>query len=200
MPAPPRDLNDRVSGNDGLLVYFFSLFPQAVFGMAAFAQLLAVFVVVFSIGGLVIFILLKIITAIMKLVKKRYDAVKAHYNRSYDCNYCIALRNRQAPVEDDGPNIISEEPKQSFDEDTHTVVGEANSKISIDLIKKSNSEERSPLLTYDGQHSIEEDKDTIHEDVRMIVGEGNSESSIDLNEEANSMERNPLPESRMSKL
>ena len=197
---PPHDLNDRVSGNDGLWDYFLSLLPQVVFGMAAFAQLLLAFVIVFSVGVLVICILQITITHIIECGKKLYDNVKAHYSRSYDCKYCIALRNRQAPVEDDGPNIIPEEPKQSFDEDARTIVGDENGKISVDLIEKSNSEERNPLLTHDGQHSVEEDKDNLHEDVGMVVGEGNSKKSIDLNEEANSMERNSLPKPRMSKL
>ena len=146
MPMPPHDLNDRVSGNDDLWDYFFSLLPQAIFGTAAFIQLVLAFVIVFSVGVLVIAILQMIIPAIMKFVKRRYDAIKAHYSRSYYCKYCIALRNRQAPVEHDGPNIIQEEPRQSFDENTHTVVGEANGKISVDLIEKFDSEERNHLL------------------------------------------------------
>ncbi|KAK0512725.1 hypothetical protein JMJ35_004742 [Cladonia borealis] len=160
--------------------------------MAAFAQLLFAFVFLFGVAGLVIYILQMIITDIIKFVKKLYDTVKAHYNRSYDCEYCIAQRNQQAPVEDDGPNIIEEEAKQSFDGDARTIVGGENGKSSVDLIETSNSEERNPLLTCDGQHSTTEHKETFHEDARMIVGEGNSKSSIRSNEKANSEERNPL--------
>ena len=191
---PPHDLNDRVTGNDGLLVYFFSLFPQALFGIAAFAQLLAVFLVAVAVATLVILILQMIILAIIKFVKRRYDAIKAHYTRTYDCEYCIAQRSRQALVQDDGPHIKEEETTESFYEDARTIVGEEHGNISIDLTKKSKFEEHNPLLTCDGEHSIEEDEETFHEDARMIVEEGNSESSIDLNEKTESDERNPLLE------
>ena len=177
---------------DALIGFFLELAWHAILGIGN----IGVFVCVLALGlgamAMLIGGLVGIIIFIKKAVKKLYDTVKAHYTRSYDCKYCIALRNRQAPVEDDGPNIIQEEPKQSFDEDARTIVGDENGKISVDLIEKSDSEERNHLLTYDGQHSIEEDKDTLHEDVGMVVGEGNSKSSIDFNKKTESDERNPL--------
>ena len=120
----------------------------------------ALFVPILALGiwasALVIIFLVWIINFIIKLVKILYEAVKAHYNRSYDCEYCITQRSLQASVEDDGPHITEEEAEDSFDEDARTIVDEEIGKSSVDPTEEGYPEERDPLLKGDGQHSIEE--------------------------------------------
>ena len=188
----PPDQPHKMLDIDALIGFFLELAWHALLGIANIGVFFAYLALGLIAMAILIGSLYGIIILIIKGVKKLYDTVKAHYTRSYDCKYCIALKNRQAPIEDDGPNIIQGESRQSFDEDARTIVGDENGKICVDLIKRSDFEELKPLLTYDGQHSIEEDKETFHKDARMIVGEGSSKSSIDLNEKTESDERNPL--------
>ena len=174
---------------DSLIGGFVELAYRALMGFADVALFVAILALGFCAIALVMTILVWIIDFVIKLVKILYEAVKAHYNRSYDCEYCIAQKNLQASLEDDGPHITEEEAKDNFDEDARTIVDEEIGKSSFDPIEQGYSGERDPLLKGDGQHSIEEVRETLHDDARMFVGEGNSKSSVHLNEKSKSEER-----------
>lgn len=180
---------------DGLIPYFIRLVPQAIFGIAAFAQLFFAFILVILVlfvTVLVIHILLKSITIAIKFVKKLYDGAKAHYNRSYDCEHCISQRNHQASVEDEGPNITEEEAKDSFDQDARTIAGEEKGKGAVNIDEEANFRHRNGLLKDDRLQIIEEVEENFDEDARTIVGQETGKDSLHLNEKAKSEERNPL--------
>lgn len=165
---------------DTLIGGFLELGYHALMGLANFGAFVAILGLGSCVTAAVIGSLVWIIIFIIKVVKNLYDAVKAHYNRGYDCEYCIAQSNCQAPIKQDGPHIMEEEAKQSFDEDARTIVGEGNGKNSVDLTEEGNYLEGNPLLKDDGQYRIEEEKETFHVDGQQSLEEGSDMSSIDL--------------------
>ena len=177
---------------DALIGGFLDIAWHALLGVAnislfVFILLLGSIVTAIVIGGLI-----WIIIFIIRVVKKLYDAAKAHYNRTYECRHCIAQRNHQARVEDDGPHIIEEEAEQSFDEDARTIVGEGNGKNPFDLNGEANSKKRNARFKDDRLQIIEEVEENFDEDARTIVGQETGKDSLHLNEKAKSEERNPL--------
>ena len=177
---------------DALIGGFLDIAWHALLGVANISLFVIILLLGSIVTAIVIGVLIWIIIFIIRVVKKLYDAAKAHYNRTYECRHCIAQRNHQARVEDDEPQNIGEEAKQSFDEDARTIVGEGNGEGPSVLNEEANCTERNALLKDDRLQIIEEVDESFDENARSTVGQETGKDSLHLNEKANPDERNTL--------
>ena len=189
---PPHDPSRKMSDTDEVIAYFLSLPCKAIVGIGAVAQLLCLLILGLLVIAMVMFIILTIIAIITACVQLLYDAVISHNIGSRDFGNSISESGSQGPVQADGPHIIEEEAKQSFDEDARTIVGEGNGNDPFDLNGEANFKKRNTLLKDDRLQIIEEAEESFDEDACTTVGQETGKGSLDLNEKANSEERNPL--------